>query len=97
MRGYTACVAITVAQFRTHLEAARAALGSADYTTAELELLQAQACLMGLPDGAIAGVETQWRSLTELQATVARLKANAAAVAAGGLGSIKIEYTEVSD
>ena len=87
-------MAITVAQLHTHLEAARAALGSGDYAAAEVAALQAQAVLAGLPDSDKDGTRMEWRStIKDLLAAIATGRASAVAVSAGGLQVAKITYT----
>ena len=86
-------MAITVAQFQAHLDAARTALGTGDYATAQREALQAQAVLAGIPDGQRAGSEVTWRETVEkLLAAIERLKREAASESVGMIQSTGVKY-----
>ena len=88
-------MAITVAQFHTHLEAARTAIGTADYATAESELLQAQTVLAGLPDGQDASQASYtWHQTGERLLEIVQKYRSAAALTAagGGIQSTKLTY-----
>ena len=91
-------MAITVAQMQTHLETARLAIGTGDLATAKTELLQAQACLAGLPDGEQDGSQIHWRTTIEnLLESLEDAHTQSQAAAAGGIQQTKIEYVEVED
>lgn len=54
-------MAISVDQMHTHLDAARSAIESGDYATAEVQALAAQACLAGFPNTEHDDVITNFR------------------------------------
>jgi hypothetical protein len=89
---------VTVAQFHTHLEAARVALGTADYATAEREAVQAQVCLIGLPDGAHgADTEVKWRDgVDKLLMEIRRLRRETDSLVAGGIQRTKVRYVRAT-
>ncbi|MCG8407775.1 MAG: hypothetical protein MI923_21455 [Phycisphaerales bacterium] len=69
-------MATSVTDLRSHLTAARAALARKDYANAELEALQAQAVLAGVPDIEMeSGVKITWRqTITELLESIRQSK-----------------------
>lgn len=90
-------MAITVAQLQTHLEAARTAITSQDYTTAWREAMAAQAVLAGLADGRHGEAEVTWReTITNLLREIKAARAVAASETAGGLVRTPVTYTRPS-
>jgi len=91
-------MAITVAQFQSHLDAARTAIGITDYTTAESEALQAQTCLAGIPDGELDGNRVEWReTIRDLLANIRRAAGEQRTTAAGGVQRTKTTYAKTTD
>jgi len=86
-------MAITVAQFRSHLDAARSAIGSGDYASAQIYARQASVCLAGLPDGEHATEKVAWRQ--DLKWVLDQIKdgLDAAGAASTFIQQTKVTYT----
>ena len=85
-------MANTPAQMETHLDAARGFIALSDWTSAELELLQAETVLAGLADGAGAGTSVRWSD----RITLLRKDIAARRRAATGLQTTKSVHKRVS-
>lgn len=90
-------MAIDVATMQTHLEAARVALGTGDYAAAEMQCLQAQACLAGLPDGRGGEHEMSWRESINTLLLAIRSAKRSELAAGGGLQRTLITYVPAAD
>lgn len=91
-------MAITVTQLRTHLEVARVAIATSDFAAARLQLMSAQACLAGLPDGKRGETEVSWREIIEnLLQSVRQAERDAAVTSAGGIQRTKINYVSPTE
>ena len=91
-------MAVTVAQLKTHLEAARTYLGSADYDSALAEALQAQACIAGLPDGGQDAANVHWRdAIKTLIDEIRREQTNSQIATYGALQFTAVTYVDPSE
>ena len=91
-------MAISVEQLQAHLDAARTAIGTADYVAAEREALQAQACLAGLPNGAVENAASlEWReTIGQLLVNVRQARRDQQIAAVGGVQRQAITYVDPS-
>jgi hypothetical protein len=88
-------MAVTVAQLKLHLEAARSYLGAADYASALTAALQAQACIAALPDGGQAEANVHWRDvISTLIDNIRRARSDAAVATYGALQFTAITYED---
>jgi len=87
-------MAISIDQLQQHLDAARTAIGSADYVTAEREALQAQTCLAGLPNGAVENAASlEWReTIDRLVENIRTARRQQQIAATSGLQRTRITY-----
>lgn len=91
-------MAITVTELQTHLEAARSALASSDFSTALTQAWCGLAVLAGLPNSQVGENRVEWRdSLNQLISACERGLNQQTAATAGGIQRTKVTYVAPSD
>lgn len=88
---YASCVSL--ANAKTKIDVAVAAMGSDDWAAAETALMQAEAELSVVADGRHGGTEMRYRD--QIDALLGRVRSNANATA--GISTSKITYQRPTD